>query len=248
MSLRVSTSITFAPNPTWSHFFSPGGEIQAYFARVADDFDHARRDRVSTEIVDAAFVDDKWRIRTAAGEEGGRLPHLAAGVLRDPQYPKIKGLRSFQRGRHAFSSIGITRSKPPEGALRSSAPARPACRSCAGLRRRSSTSSCSNAAHGGWCRSPTALFENGTSGPRQLPMLGRLAYRTYRGLYELLLQAMVRPGWQRTLLSRVCRANLRTVRDPELRRRLTPDYQPMCRRLISRPGSTGRCSTTTWIW
>ncbi|MDT7587178.1 MAG: hypothetical protein QOE32_4728, partial [Pseudonocardiales bacterium] len=29
-----------------------------------------------------------------------------------------------------------------------------------------------------------------------------------------------------------CRANLRTVRDPDLRRALTPDYQPMCKRIV----------------
>lgn len=38
------------------------------------------------------------------------------------------------------------------------------------------------------------------------------------------------------MLGAVCRANLRTVRNPELRRRLTPDYQPMCRRLVISAG------------
>lgn len=53
---------------------------------------------------------------------------------------------------------------------------------------------------------------------------------------ETVFRAVVQPGWQRRLISAVCRWNLRTVRDPELRRKLTPDYQPMCKRLIASSG------------
>ncbi len=31
-------SYSFAPNPDWSHLYSPGPEIQAYFERVADQY------------------------------------------------------------------------------------------------------------------------------------------------------------------------------------------------------------------
>ena len=34
----------------------------------------------------------------------------------------------------------------------------------------------------------------------------------------------------------LCRLHLRSVRDPELRRRFTPDYQPMCKRLVMGTG------------
>ncbi len=44
---------------------------------------------------------------------------------------------------------------------------------------------------------------------------------------------MVQPGWQRTLLSWMCRKHLQWgMRDPELRRRFTPTDKPMCKRLI----------------
>ena len=37
--------------------------------------------------------------------------------------------------------------------------------------------------------------------------------------------------------SALCRLNLRfAVRDPELRRSLTPDYEPMCKRLVMSAG------------
>jgi cation diffusion facilitator CzcD-associated flavoprotein CzcO len=41
-----------------------------------------------------------------------------------------------------------------------------------------------------------------------------------------------RPGLQRRVFGWVCRRNLRTVRDPELRARLTPTYQPLCKRPV----------------
>jgi hypothetical protein len=45
--------------------------------------------------------------------------------------------------------------------------------------------------------------------------------------------APVRPGWQRRLYQTQCRWNLRlSVCDPELKAKLTPKGQPMCKRMI----------------
>jgi cation diffusion facilitator CzcD-associated flavoprotein CzcO len=59
---------TFARNPKWSHMFSPGGEIQAYFRGIADQFGLRDRIRFGTEIVDARFEAGRWRLRTNAGQ------------------------------------------------------------------------------------------------------------------------------------------------------------------------------------
>jgi cation diffusion facilitator CzcD-associated flavoprotein CzcO len=45
--------------------------------------------------------------------------------------------------------------------------------------------------------------------------------------------APIRPGWQRRLVQAECRWNLRlSVRDPQLRAKLTPKDQPMCKRQV----------------
>jgi cation diffusion facilitator CzcD-associated flavoprotein CzcO len=68
---------------------------------------------------------------------------------------------------------------------------------------------------------------------RAAPPLNRVAYGVYRRAFETLGHALTGPGWQRTLIAGLCHANLRFgVRDPELRARLTPDYEPMCKRLV----------------
>ena len=68
---------------------------------------------------------------------------------------------------------------------------------------------------------------------RRFPALNRLSYRVWQKYFEHLIgRAVVQPGWQRRLVDTLCRLNLRTVRDPLLRAKLTPDYDPMCKRLV----------------
>lgn len=66
---------------------------------------------------------------------------------------------------------------------------------------------------------------------------GRLAYRFWQRFFENTFgPAVVRPGWQRSLVSTVCRLNLRAVRDPGLRERLRPRDRPMCKRMVIAAG------------
>ena len=73
---------------------------------------------------------------------------------------------------------------------------------------------------------------------RRFPALNLWSYRAWQWAAEGSFgMAVVRPGWQRSLLSWLCRAHLRYgVRDPDLRRRFTPPDQPMCKRLIAGTG------------
>ena len=43
-------SYSFAPNPDWSHTFSPGPEIRAYFQRVADEHGVTERVRLGEAV------------------------------------------------------------------------------------------------------------------------------------------------------------------------------------------------------
>ena len=88
---------TFEPNPEWTHMFSPGAEILDYFAKVAEKYGLERFIRYETEIATAAFVDNRWRLQTAAGEtDEVDFVICATGVLREPVFPKIDGLDSFE--------------------------------------------------------------------------------------------------------------------------------------------------------
>ena len=106
---------SFAPNPDWSHTFSPGDEIEAYFEQVAKDHDVERCIRFGEEVTRCAFVDGRWHLETAKGTHDVVDVVIAAtGVLHQPKYPDIDGLDTFEG--HAFHSARWDHRVPLEGA------------------------------------------------------------------------------------------------------------------------------------
>ncbi|KRQ25034.1 MULTISPECIES: NAD(P)/FAD-dependent oxidoreductase [Mycobacteroides] len=228
---------TFAPKPDWTRFFSPGGEIGEYFRRFATEFDLRRRIRFGTTVTEARFEDGRWRVWTDQGDVFV-VDFLisATGILREPRYPTIDGLADFHgpvmhsaRWDHSVDPTGkrvavigtgstgvqiVCGLEPVVGELK--------------LFQRSAQ----------WVVPvPNPSYTKLADMVRaRVPILSAAAYHGYRSVFEFLAAALVRPGWQRRLISALCRANLRTVTDPDLRRRLTPDYQPMCRRLVISAG------------
>src|SRR5436309_4942429 len=60
-------SYSFALNPDWSHSFSPGDEIQAYFERVAREHGVTECIRFGEEVTGCTWADGRWHIETAKG-------------------------------------------------------------------------------------------------------------------------------------------------------------------------------------
>ncbi|HMQ28866.1 MAG TPA: NAD(P)-binding protein, partial [Acidimicrobiales bacterium] len=54
-------SYSFAPNPAWSHQFSPGDEIEGYFERVADEYGVTPRIRFREKVSGLEWGDGRWR-------------------------------------------------------------------------------------------------------------------------------------------------------------------------------------------
>jgi len=90
-------SYSFAPNADWSHRFSPGGEIQAYFEDVARRYDVDGLIHYGKTVRRCAFEDERWKITLADGStDVGDVVIAATGVLHHPAYPDIPGLDSFE--------------------------------------------------------------------------------------------------------------------------------------------------------
>jgi cation diffusion facilitator CzcD-associated flavoprotein CzcO len=90
-------SYSFAPNPEWSHRFSPGSEIQAYFEAIARRYGVDSRIRFGKEVTRCSFENGRWKIETADGStDVGDFVIAATGVLHHPAYPDIEGLDSFE--------------------------------------------------------------------------------------------------------------------------------------------------------
>ena len=90
-------SYSFAPNPEWSHRFSEGSEIQAYFEDVAERYGVDSRIQFGKEITRCEFEDGRWKIELANGStDVGDIVIAATGVLHHPTYPDIEGVDAFE--------------------------------------------------------------------------------------------------------------------------------------------------------
>jgi cation diffusion facilitator CzcD-associated flavoprotein CzcO len=89
-------SYSFAPNPEWTHRFSPGPEILAYFEDVARRFGVDPLVRYGREVTRCAFEGGRWRIALSDGStDEADVVIAATGVLHHPAMPDIPGLASF---------------------------------------------------------------------------------------------------------------------------------------------------------
>ncbi|MCH2412598.1 MAG: NAD(P)/FAD-dependent oxidoreductase [Acidimicrobiales bacterium] len=89
-------SYTFAPNPEWTHRFSPGPEIQEYLEAVAAEHDVDQDVRYGEEVAEMRWDGGRWHLRTASGlTDVADVVIAATGVLHHPNYPNIEGLDDF---------------------------------------------------------------------------------------------------------------------------------------------------------
>ena len=87
---------SFAPNPDWSHAFSPGAEILGYLEAVANRHGVAGLVRYGTEVRRLEYDGSRWRIELSTGQRDEADVVIAAtGVLHHPRYPDIDGLDEF---------------------------------------------------------------------------------------------------------------------------------------------------------
>jgi cation diffusion facilitator CzcD-associated flavoprotein CzcO len=227
-------SYSFQPNPTWSHVLPPGPEIRAYFERVADEYDIRRHIRFGVDVTAAKYDDGKWQLTTSVGEETFDVLVTAAGVLRVPRHPDIAGLETFAGPSFHSSQWDHSISLKDKRI---------------GLIGTGSTGVQIVAELGGTVRQLTMFqrtaqwvypFPNGRystltkSALSRWPRLNALGYwfwgLVFRGIFG---RAPIRPGLRRRFVQAECRLNLRlSVRDPQLRAKLTPTDQPMCKRMI----------------
>jgi cation diffusion facilitator CzcD-associated flavoprotein CzcO len=90
-------SYSFAMNPSWSRHFSPGNEIWDYIRSVAASAGIESTLRFGHDMLDASWDDEtrRWTVTTSRGTFRGRYFVAATGHLTDPKLPPIPGLDGF---------------------------------------------------------------------------------------------------------------------------------------------------------
>lgn len=91
-------SYWFEPYPHWSRLYAPGGELKQYADHVADKYDVRCYMRFGT-VAEGAQWDEEaqlWRVMLAGGERlAARFLIAATGYLSQPRVPDISGIGEF---------------------------------------------------------------------------------------------------------------------------------------------------------
>lgn len=225
---------TFAGKPDWPHFFARGADIQAYHQKVVETHALEQHLRLDTEVTGARYDDGRWQVETADGSRRDADFVIAAtGVLHHPNVPDIKGLGDFE------GSMFHTARWDHDVALRG--------------KRVAVIGNGSTGVQLTGALQPVAgelkLFQRTPQwvlwGPTKLPQPAALTAllrrfpRLTEGIFDvalagsrILTDITLQPGPVRSAAQHWARANLFLVRDKELRRKLTPNYEPFCKRQV----------------
>lgn len=92
-------SYYFEPNPNWNRLFSTGAEIKQYADNVADKYDIRRHIRFNATVESARWDEEAklWSVTLADGDSlTARYLITATGFLSQPFTPEIPGIHSFE--------------------------------------------------------------------------------------------------------------------------------------------------------
>ncbi len=99
----VTYSYSFEPNPHWEHWFARGGELKKYAEHVADKYDLRRHMRFGVSVQGARWdEDDKHWVVSSTSSTGETATHTtrflmtATGFLSQPRLPDIEGVHDFE--------------------------------------------------------------------------------------------------------------------------------------------------------
>lgn len=226
-------SYTFAPNPRWSHLFADRDEIHTYLRNVTADYDLTKHLKINTEVVEASFSQGRWRLTSTRGTEHFDMLICATGILVNPAIPTLPGIETFSGAAfhsaqwdHTVNLAGrrvAVIGNGSTGVQLTGALAPNVQRLLLFQRTAQWILPLPNKPN---CGATTVLHTH-------LPGYTRLTNTLWRTIFESIIgRAVVQPGWQRQLIAWVCKQYLNTVRDPQLRAKLTPSYQVMCKRLV----------------
>lgn len=229
---------SFAPNPEWSHVFSPGEEIRTYFEDVARDFGVDTSIRFDDEVITCEFYDGRWHLETHAGHRDEVDVVIAAtGVLHRPKFGDIDGIDTFDgawfhsaRWDHSVkldgARVGIIGTGSTAVQITSAL-----------VKRVAELTLFQRTAQ--WIMPQTnpsftdAQKEQFRAHPEQLEQMHDSLSVLFGGFAKAVVDAQS-PEIQ--MIEAACRSNLEeNVADAVLRERLRPDYRAACKRLIISP-------------
>ncbi len=226
-------SLSFAPNPEWTHTYSAQPEIRDYLRACADRFGLRPHLRTGCALRSAEWRDGVWVLDTEGGSLTAEVLVCATGPLDEPMVPPVPGLDRF-RGKvmhsarwdesHDLTGERVASIGTGASAIQYVPEIQPLVERLYVFQRTAP-----------WVMPhddrPVTARERRRY--RRLPVIQRLARARVYAAKELLVLGFVKRPALMTRLEALSRAHLRRhVKDPELRARLTPDYTLGCKRVL----------------
>lgn len=229
-------SFSFVKNPTWSRTYSPAEEIRRHIEDMATRFDVRRRIEFGQEVNGLSFDEDTgvWTATTSGRKRfRARTVVLASGPLADSSLPDIRGIDSYRghkihsaRWDHDYDFTGKRVAVIGTGAS--------AIQIIPELVKRAEFVKVFQRTPG-WVlprldvATPPVMQALFT----KVPAAQQLARQALFWGHEASATALVWDTPLTSLVARLGKAHLRVaVKDPWLRRQLTPDFTPGCKRML----------------
>ncbi len=225
-------SYSFAMNPDWSRTFAGQPELRRYAVDTAERFGVTEHARLGTEVLAASWseLEQRWSIETSDGHYRARFFIVAAGPLHEPEIPDLPGLSEFRgeifhssRWRHDLDLHGRRVAVIGNGAsaLQFVPAIQPEVAQLTVFQRTPS-----------WVVPKidwrTTRLERWAM--RRVPGMMRAARWLEWAPIDALILTLRHPRLA-ALAHPVARWNIRrAIRDPQLRRKVTPDYVIGCKR------------------
>ncbi|MEV4312708.1 NAD(P)/FAD-dependent oxidoreductase [Actinocrispum sp. NPDC049592] len=229
-------SFSFEQNPGWSRSYSPQQEIWDYLRRVTDKYHVRDHIRFGTEMVSARWDDDegRWHLHASNGDEYvARFLVSGIGALHIPHIPELPGLTDFKgetfhsaTWNHGYDLRGKRVAVIGTGASAIQFVPRiaPDVEKLTLFQRTAP-----------WIM-PKPDYEM-PSWVKRLFKTVPLTQRLYRDFVYWLLESRAiafssRPGLLKLAQGLAKRHMAKQIKDPALRRKLTPDYTMGCKRVL----------------
>lgn len=229
-------SFSFVKNPSWSRAYPTGGEICAHIEDLTDQFGLRQLIRFDTEITGLSFAEDTgvWTATTKGRKRfQARTVVLASGPLADHKFPEIRGIDTYQGQKihsadwdHDYDFAGKRVAVIGTGA--SAVQIVPELVKTAEFVKVFQRTP-------GWVipRLDTKMPAAVQSLFAKVPATQEFARQVLFWGHEASATALVWKSPLSSVVARVGKAHLRrAVADPWLRRQLTPDFTPGCKRML----------------
>lgn len=228
-------SYSFELSPNFSHQYARGHELLNYFQTVSDKYGVTEHVRFNEEVLEAKYIAGQWHIKT--NNDDSLIADFlisATGILHHPNKPHINGLEDF-KGTHFHTAEWNHDIDLRDKKIAFIGTGSTACQAIPALIQKGYDVNI-------FQRTPQWLFplpdveysdkfkQRSQKHPWLMKALRKIQHVAIEQLFTKATAGHKAQYWLMDTISRRYLKN--SIKDPELRKKLTPDYKVGCKRVV----------------